>query len=258
MINGFSVLIPTYNMLPYLKLCLESLESSSELDDEVCIVVDGSTDGTLEWLEETEFDVKSKFVYRKHEGAFSGWNLCASLASKEWFFLGEDDFRFCPDWDVNLARWIEELPDDYIVATQIVEPFRGSYLYYDCGDGPAGKPFEEEKLLEYVKSRSRHELKVQAFSMFAVSRKDWEAVGGYDERYDPVASGTRDLQMKLHTLKPRRWVIAEDVYVYHFKPQGRVMPYITDQSHAEDNIRYFEVKWGMTIPESGRFLEGET
>lgn len=251
MIDGFSVLLPTYNNLSYLKVCLESLKKYSTLKNQVSIVVDGSTDGTCEWLRETGHE----FTYRAHRGAFSGWNLCAEKARKDLFFIGEDDFFFLPNWDVNLARWIEELPDDYIIATQIIEPFKGSYLYYDCGDGPAGRPLEEEKLKNYASRVGKHTLKTQAFSMFAVSRRDWEAVGGYDERFDPVASGTRDLQMRLHRLRPRKWVIAEDVFVYHFKPQGRVMPYIANQSNAEKNIEYFKEKWGMDIPTSDLYLE---
>ena len=51
-----SVVIPTYNRLPILKKCLDSLENQILLDAinnyEIVIVDDGSTDGTTSWLKE--------------------------------------------------------------------------------------------------------------------------------------------------------------------------------------------------------------
>ena len=50
-----SVVIPTYNRLPILKKCLDSLENQILIDAihdyEIVIVDDGSTDGTIDWLE---------------------------------------------------------------------------------------------------------------------------------------------------------------------------------------------------------------
>ena len=50
-----SVVIPTYNRLPILRKCLDSLENqilNSEIQNfEIVLVDDGSTDGTVDWLE---------------------------------------------------------------------------------------------------------------------------------------------------------------------------------------------------------------
>ena len=50
-----SVVIPTYNRLPILKKCLYSLENQIIIDAikdyEIVLVDDGSTDGTIDWLE---------------------------------------------------------------------------------------------------------------------------------------------------------------------------------------------------------------
>ena len=51
-----SVVIPTYNRLPILKKCLDSLENQiladSTHDYEIVVVDDGSTDGTIHWLKD--------------------------------------------------------------------------------------------------------------------------------------------------------------------------------------------------------------
>jgi len=253
MIDGFSVLLPTYQMLPYLKLCLQSLHKHSKLDNQICILVDDAEDNdTVHWLLDHDYS----FSVRRHRGAFSGWNTCAMKAEKDYFFIAEDDFFFCPGWDIHLAEWLQELSSEYIVGANIIEPIHGSYIYYDCGSTP--QDFDEQKLLTYVRAQVDHSLKRQVFSLFALSKQDWSTVGGYDEIYDPVAMGTRDLQMKLHKLKPRKWVIANDVMIYHFKPQGpgRIMPYKADQSRAEVNVKYFEQKWGLSVEESEKFLKG--
>lgn len=46
----FSVIIPTYNRLNYLKSCLKSVREQVTPPHEIIIVDDGSTDGTLDWV----------------------------------------------------------------------------------------------------------------------------------------------------------------------------------------------------------------
>ncbi len=51
----FSIVIPVFNALSYTMQCLEALLREDKLDDLEIIVIDnGSTDGTLDWLKETQ------------------------------------------------------------------------------------------------------------------------------------------------------------------------------------------------------------
>ena len=73
-----SVVIPTYNRKPILEKCLKALEKQQLNDDiisnyEIVLVDDGSTDGTLEWLQEN----KKKFP---HVCAFSQDHLGPAAA----------------------------------------------------------------------------------------------------------------------------------------------------------------------------------
>ncbi len=75
-----SVVIPTYNRLPILKKCLVSLENQfliDEIDDyEIVLVDDGSTDGTVDWLEKNiENFPHLKLFEQSHCGPAIGRNL---------------------------------------------------------------------------------------------------------------------------------------------------------------------------------------
>ena len=75
-----SVVIPTYNRLPILKKCLDSLENKILIDEffdyEVVIVDDGSTDGTIKWLEENiQTFPHLRFFEQSHGGPALGRNL---------------------------------------------------------------------------------------------------------------------------------------------------------------------------------------
>ena len=49
-INMFSIIIPTYNNLKYLKVCLKSIKKNSKYNHEVIVYVNSSSDGTLEFI----------------------------------------------------------------------------------------------------------------------------------------------------------------------------------------------------------------
>ena len=45
-----SIVIPTYNNLDYLKLCLKSLKKNSSFNHEIIIHINEGSDGTLEFV----------------------------------------------------------------------------------------------------------------------------------------------------------------------------------------------------------------
>ncbi len=78
----FSVVIPTYNRKPILEKCLKALEmqklsvSTAVQDYEVVVVDDGSTDGTVQWLEECKNEFPHVQVFEQnHQGPSAARNL---------------------------------------------------------------------------------------------------------------------------------------------------------------------------------------
>ena len=57
----FSIIIPTYNNLAYLKLCLHSINKNSEHNHEILVHVNEGNDGTLKYLD----NLKIRYTYSK-------------------------------------------------------------------------------------------------------------------------------------------------------------------------------------------------
>ena len=60
----FSVIIPTFNNIDYLKICIDSLKKNSKFSNEIILHVNDGTDGTLDFVKKnrinyTYFDWKN-------------------------------------------------------------------------------------------------------------------------------------------------------------------------------------------------------
>ena len=58
----FSIIIPSFNNLEYLKLCLNSLKKNSKYNHEIIIHINEGIDGTLDFIK----DKKIKYTYSTH------------------------------------------------------------------------------------------------------------------------------------------------------------------------------------------------
>jgi glycosyltransferase involved in cell wall biosynthesis len=71
----FSIVIPTYDRKPILEKCLLALETQDYSGQyEVVVVDDGSNDGTVEWLRETNFP-HVRLICQDHQGPSAARNL---------------------------------------------------------------------------------------------------------------------------------------------------------------------------------------
>lgn len=112
----YSVVIPVFNVEPYLRGCLESVLRQASDDWEAVCVDDGSTDGSSEILDDfAARDSRFRVVHQANAGEGAARNAALRLARGEWVaFLDSDDFlsplAFAL-WDRALARF----PDSEIV-----------------------------------------------------------------------------------------------------------------------------------------------
>ena len=102
----FSIIIPTFNNLNYLSLCLDSIRKNSKFTHEIILHVNEGNDGTLDF-------VKSNKIIHTYSanniGLCSGVNLAAKKATKDYILYSHDDMYFCPNWDIYLLNEVKNI-----------------------------------------------------------------------------------------------------------------------------------------------------
>lgn len=90
----FSVVIPVYNKANFIAQTLQSVLSQKFTDFEIIMVNDGSTDHSLEVINQFE-DERIKIFNQENKGASSARNLGVKHASAEWIaLLDADDYWY--------------------------------------------------------------------------------------------------------------------------------------------------------------------
>lgn len=89
-----SVIIPVYNSKQYLKQCLDSVVNQTLKDIEIIIVNDGSTDNSIEIIQDYSNNCKNiKVINKQNEGCYKARNVGLETAKGEYIaFLDSDDY----------------------------------------------------------------------------------------------------------------------------------------------------------------------
>ena len=100
----FSIIIPVYNVAPYLRECLDSVLAQTFGDWEAICVDDGSTDGSGAILDEyAAKDARFKVIHQVNAGVSAARNKALDEARGEWVgFLDADDV-WANEWLAEIA-----------------------------------------------------------------------------------------------------------------------------------------------------------
>lgn len=111
-----SVIIPCYNVEKYLRQCLESVVNQTMQDIEIICVDDGSSDSTLDILNEYQKkDSRLQVITQKNAGAGAARNNGLKIAQGQYLsFLDSDDF-FELDMLEEAYKSAEEYRADFVV-----------------------------------------------------------------------------------------------------------------------------------------------
>ena len=87
----FSILIPTFNNVKYLELCINSIIKNSKYDHQIVVHVNIGDDGTIEYLDK----INIEYTHTKHNsGICEGINMASKKAIKDFILYSHDDFIF--------------------------------------------------------------------------------------------------------------------------------------------------------------------
>ncbi len=235
----FSVVIPSWNNLAYLKLCVESLKKNSKYDNEIIVHLNEGTDGSLEWVRSQGI----KYTHSaKHVGVCLSVNHLFAKASHDWVLYMNDDMVAAPGWDVALAESIKSVGSDLAVFFgTLIQPENGgndTIIMQNFGEAP--ESFDEAQFLARHMADKRGDLDGAASQPTLVHRKWWSMLGGYSVEFSPGMSSDDDLLMKLWVAGCRNFRIVGGSRFYHFgcKSTGRI-------KHNRGG-HIFALKWGIT------------
>ncbi|MBO4403629.1 MAG: glycosyltransferase family 2 protein [Bacteroidales bacterium] len=92
-----SVIVPVYNVLPYLRRCLDSVVNQTLHEIEIIIVDDGSTDGCAAIVDEyAAKDARITVIHKENGGLMSAWMEGVKASSGDYIgFIDSDDYASC-------------------------------------------------------------------------------------------------------------------------------------------------------------------
>jgi len=190
-----SVVIPTYNRLRVLERTLPTvLDQDFPADDrEVVVVVDGSTDGTADYLRRISAPCPLRVVEQANAGSSAARNAGAAAARGELLLYIDDDDR-CPRDLVSAHVRAHDSSSRRVVFGPIrVAPESPANLATDWIKEWTAEYVEE--LLSNGGPRSR--FRVWITPNYSLPRKLFLELGGYDERLTFPGSEDTDFTLRL-------------------------------------------------------------
>ncbi len=125
-----TIIIPNYNGLKFMEMCMSALEKQTYKDFEILVVDNGSTDGSVEWLKENEIPS----IFLPENTGFSGAVNVGIKASKTPFvILLNNDTEAKEGYVEALIREIERSPKIFSVSPKMIQLYHKE-LMDDGGD----------------------------------------------------------------------------------------------------------------------------
>lgn len=235
----FSILIPTWNNLSYLKLCIESIRKNSRLEHQVIVHINEGKDGTREWVESLP-DIDYTFS-EQNIGVCYALNFGRDLVATDYMVYMNDDMYVCPGWDLELYNEIKNIGHNYFfLSGTSIEPYPVGNCSIKGKYGDDIQAFREEPLLNEYASLPMHDWQGATWPPNVVHKDIWDLAGGYSTEFSPGMYSDPDFSMKLWVMGIRLFKGVSKSRVYHFgsKSTGRVV--------KNKGYYRFIAKWGVT------------
>ena len=234
----FSIIIPSFNNLNYLKICINSLKNNSNFKNDIIVHINDGSDGSLEFVKHNNIN----FTFtKKNVGLCTAVNTAAKLASTEYILYSHDDMYFCPSWDLVLKDELNKINTKlfYFSASMIEKD--SVHIIFDCGS--SDKDFDEQKLLENFKDLKCKDFQGSHWAPHLIHKEIWNKIGGFSEEFNPGIGSDPDLNMKLWNEGVRIFKGLSQFKVYHF---GSVS--LRKKTNLKQNrgSKTFLKKWGIT------------
>ena len=234
----FSIIIPSWNNLAFLKICIQSIQKNSSFAHQILVHVNEGNDGTQEWLQAQNIE---HTISDENIGICKAVNLVSTLATREYIVFLNDDMYVLPGWDTVLLQEIKALNTDcFMLSGTMIEPENHrnpAVIVADFGRTP--ETFREQELLEAYASFSKSDWSGSKWPPTVVHRRYWLLVGGYSIEFSPGMSSDDDFAMKMWLAGCRIFKGVSASRVYHFVSKS------TSRLKKNNGRKMFNLKYGI-------------
>lgn len=249
-----SIVVPTWNNLEMLKLCLDCLAGHTELPHQVVVHVNEGGDGTLDWVRRNKID----HTYTpQNVGICRAVNLAAQRCVADCLIYVNDDMVVLPGWDRALYERMmlaDTSQPAYLSGTMVQrKPLAPSSILADYGSDLGS--FDQQALLRDFRAGKlrRDDWNGATWPPCCVHRKWWDLVGGYSEELSPGFYSDLDFSMKLWKLGCRRFYGVGSSLVYHFGEKTTCLVRGRRKANVKRARIQFLRKWGILPSTFTRF-----
>ncbi len=236
---AFCIVIPSWNNLPYLQLCLRSIRENSALRHQIIVLVNDGSDGTVEWLRQ-QSDIACVHA-RENIGICLGLNVCRSLIAARYVVYANDDMYFLPGWDVAFQQEISRLSEKhFMLSVTMVEPNGKNPCCLIRDFGTDLESFREQELLAASREFVKHDWSGASWPPSLMPTETWDLVGGMSVEFSPGMYSDPDLSRKLWHIGVRYFKGLGNGFVYHFGSKS------TKRMRKNKGKTQFLKKWGIT------------
>ena len=237
----FSILIPSYNNLEYLKTCIDSLKKNSEYAHQIIVHINEGTDGSLQYVKENNIE----HTYSEDNiGMPKALNKASKLSKFDYILISHDDFYYCPGWDEVLVAEINLMNHkNYYLSSTMVG---AGQVQFDAGE--TTETFDESKLLKNLENIKTFNFQGTTKCPGLIHKTIWKKVGGWSEEFSPTGGDDTDFAMKLWKSDIRIFKGMGSSLAYHFgsittrKKNKSLFTYLGSRGN-----KIFLKKWGITI-----------
>ncbi len=238
----FSILIPTWNNLGYLKNCIESINEHSFSQHQIIVFVNEGSDGTLEWLDQHRPDNLDYVHSPVNVGICYGMNFCRSMVKSDYIVYMNDDMYVLPAWDKELSKVIHSLDTRmFMLSSTMIEPVpTGNNCVIVKNYGSDLESFKKEELLRDYGEFRKPDWIGSTWPPTVLHLDAWDMVGGFSTEYSPGMYSDPDLSFKLLHAGVREFIGVGASLVYHFGSKS------TGKVHKNKGRKTFLAKWGIS------------
>jgi len=241
-----SIVILTRNRLDVTTDCLASILQHTPEDHEILLIDNGSTDGTVQWLQQqaTAYRHYRIIVNAENRGFAAGCNQGMLAANGKYVLLLNNDVVVTPGW---LGGMLECYSNPQIgIVGPMTNNISGSqkwpWVNYDAAGGlvPFAEKFREENRFRRVAAR-----RIVGFCMmfpFALVEK----IGLLDEQFGSGNFEDDDYCLRA-SLAGYRNVIAGDVFIHHVGSATFVGNNVNYATAMQRNHALFNDKWSRPV-----------